>query len=71
MRTVLIVAVGLYFLPWIVANRRGHHQLDSVVVLNLFGGWTVIAWIAALIWACSAVDESLKPKALSEKVERS
>jgi hypothetical protein len=41
----------LYWLPAIVAFSRNHHNRAAIAVLNLFLGWTVAAWIAALIWA--------------------
>ncbi len=47
----LLIPVLLYFLPTIVASvRRSHHGM-LIFLLNLFAGWTVIGWIAAMIWA--------------------
>jgi len=48
-----IAALGiiLYFIPTIVAHRRGHRQKTAIFVLNLFAGWTVIAWVVAIVWA--------------------
>lgn len=43
----------LYFLPTILAIRRGH-DVAPVLLLNLLFGWTGIGWIALFIWAiCS------------------
>lgn len=56
---VLIVfglAMGLYFLPALVASNRRHHQTAAITVLNLFLGWTLLGWVAALIWASTAVQ---------------
>jgi hypothetical protein len=44
-----------YFIPALVAGYRGHHQTLAIVVLNLLLGWTVLGWIGALVWACTAV----------------
>jgi Superinfection immunity protein len=44
----------LYFLPSMTAEGRGHHQLLAILVLNLLLGWTMVGWIAALVWACTA-----------------
>ena len=41
----------LYFLPSIIALARQKRDLLSIVLLNLFLGWTAIGWIVALIWA--------------------
>lgn len=40
----------LYFLPTIVAGRRGHGVMGPLLV-NVFIGWTVIGWVALLLWA--------------------
>ena len=49
----LIIVTVLYFLPSFVAMLRGHHNKVAVWLLNLILGWTVIGWIAALIWAAT------------------
>ena len=41
----------LYFLPAIIGALRRVRGLGSVVVVNLFLGWTVIGWIVALAMA--------------------
>ena len=41
----------LYFLPSIIAVRRAHTNAMSVVVLNLFLGWTFLGWVASLVWS--------------------
>jgi hypothetical protein len=43
--------LGCYFLPTIVAWLRYHRQAVAIFVLNLLLGWTVLGWIAALVWA--------------------
>lgn len=40
----------IYFAPTIVAWGRKNHTA-SIFVLNLFLGWTVVAWIVALAMA--------------------
>ena len=49
MITLSILAL-LYFLPTILAVRRGH-DVTLILLLNLFFGWTVIGWFAMLLWA--------------------
>lgn len=51
-------ALGLYVLPALVALWRNHHQTMAIVVLNMLLGWTVIGWVAALVWAATRVDRS-------------
>ena len=53
----LVCCVG-YFLPSIVAWSRRVNARGGLYVLNLFLGWTVLGWIAALIWAASGQTEA-------------
>ena len=41
----------LYFLPSILAFARHKRDTTSIVVLNIFLGWTAIGWVIALVWA--------------------
>jgi hypothetical protein len=45
----------VYFLPTLVALVRHKRNTVSILLLNLFLGWTLIGWIIALVWA-STVD---------------
>jgi len=47
----------LYFLPSIIGHQK--RSAGAIFVLNLLLGWTVIGWVAALIWACT--DEARVP----------
>lgn len=47
----LVVVVGLYFIPTIVAFSRAHEYRWVICALNIVGGWTFILWGVALIWA--------------------
>lgn len=50
---VLLIVGAIYFLPSIVASARGHLSTGSIVVINLFLGWTVLGWVLSLAWAFS------------------
>jgi hypothetical protein len=41
----------VYVLPSIVAGSRHKRNLGAIVALNLLAGWTVVGWVAALVWA--------------------
>ena len=41
----------LYFLPTIIAFARNKRDTTSILLLNLFLGWTAIGWVIALVWA--------------------
>jgi hypothetical protein len=46
---LLLIILGIYFLPTIVAGR--HHNSGAIFVLNLLLGWTFVGWVIALVWA--------------------
>jgi Superinfection immunity protein len=52
---VLLVILGVYFLPTIVAAR--HPNSSAIFVLNLLLGWTFIGWVIALVWAFTNSDQ--------------
>lgn len=51
---ILIFCISIYFIPTIVAFKRTpeHNNFMSILVLNIFTGWTGAGWIACLVWAC-------------------
>jgi hypothetical protein len=52
------IVLLVYFVPWLVGSNRHHRQKLAISMLNLFGGWTLIGWVVALVWACTSdVDE--------------
>ena len=48
-----LLLLVVYPLPIAVAAVRKHNALLNIIVTNLWLGWTVIGWIAVLIWACN------------------
>jgi len=48
----IVLLIGLYFVPTIVAIVRKVSDRGSVVVINLFLGWTLVGWVVALAMAC-------------------
>ena len=47
----VLVALLIYFLPSLVAyNKR---NASAIFLLNLFLGWTLLGWVAALVWAAT------------------
>jgi hypothetical protein len=43
--------IALYFVPSVIAVARGHRNMNAIGVTNLVLGWTVLGWVAALIWS--------------------
>lgn len=57
----LIIFVGLiviYLLPSIIAEARGHMNKNSICVINLFFGWTIVGWVLCLAWSLSGNTRS-------------
>jgi hypothetical protein len=59
-----VLSVGLacvflftYFLPAFIAHRRKHPQRTAITLLTLFLAWTLLGWVAALVWAATAVEK--------------
>lgn len=55
---LLLILASVYFLPTLIASGRGVRNTGSVVVLNLFLGWTLVGWVVALAMAFATVDRS-------------
>lgn len=54
-----LISLFLYFLPAFLARNKPN--FTSILLLNIFAGWTFIGWIIALIWALSS--DSQRPAA--------
>ncbi|MEN5216864.1 superinfection immunity protein [Pseudomonas pudica] len=50
------VCAILYLLPAINAKSRKHPSVGAIFLLNLFLGWTILGWLAALIWSATATS---------------
>lgn len=55
-----LIMLAMYFMPTIVAESRKHRSSTSVLVINLFLGWTLIGWVVALAIACNSNVEDRK-----------
>jgi hypothetical protein len=54
----------LFFYPLlsvIAAMRTADHSV-SILLINLLFGWTVVGWIAALIWSVVEKPWELEPR---------
>lgn len=52
--SVVVFFVGIipaYFAPALIARHYKHPAQNGIALVNFFLGWTVIGWVAALIWA--------------------
>ena len=48
---LLVLGLAVYFIPTMVAIGHKKRNTDSIFVLNIFLGWTLIGWVVALVWA--------------------
>ena len=55
----VIVYGGVMFIPTYVAFYRRHEHRMAIGVINLFLGWTGIAWAATMVWALT--EEIMHP----------
>ena len=44
-------AFTLYMVPSIEADARNREDAFAITLFNVLLGWTVVGWIAALVWA--------------------
>jgi hypothetical protein len=48
---MMVLATSGYLLPAIIAKCRNHYNRGAIFVLTLLGGWTLVGWIIAMVWA--------------------
>jgi hypothetical protein len=53
-----LILLILYFVPSGVAMARRLPHWGSVLVLDLFLGWTVVGWVIALAMACRTKERA-------------
>ncbi|WP_249522996.1 superinfection immunity protein [Modestobacter marinus] len=54
---IVLVVLALYFTPTIIAFARGIADRGTVLVLNLFLGWTFVGWVVSLAMAARSRPE--------------
>ena len=52
-----IIFMIIFFIPTIIAFRRGHPNRWVIFIINFVFGATVLGWFGCLIWACHAVHD--------------
>ena len=53
MEVLIVVAlvITFYFIPTVIAWQKDHDSLITIFFVNLLFGWTILGWLAAVIWA--------------------
>jgi hypothetical protein len=55
---LFLIGILVYFIPTIVASKRKHINKASIVVINIFLGWTLVGWVVALVWVLKKPEEA-------------
>ena len=58
---ILLCILLVYFLPYVIAKQRKADGRNLIFFVNLIIGWTVIGWLACIIWACTIEKEKKAP----------
>lgn len=56
-----LILILIYFLPTVAAIIARNPAFQAIFILNLFFGWTVIAWLVALGWAVRRAQPDPRP----------
>lgn len=62
---LVLIGVVIYFLPTANAYSRKHRSAGGIFLLNLFLGWTLLGWIAAVVWSATSDVKTSDPRAPS------
>ncbi len=46
-----LLGLAFYFLPSIIGFKKNQPNKVSILLLNLFLGWSFIGWVVSLVWA--------------------
>ena len=60
---VLAFFLLIYFAPSIIGWMQAHQKRAAIFELNLCLGWTVLGWIASIVWACTPAKPPAAPEA--------
>ena len=60
----LCAGLALYFLPALIAYKRGHANKGAILIVNFLLGWTFIGWAGTLVWAFVDTDGRVADRAL-------
>jgi len=48
---LVVLIFAFYFLPTLIAFLRQHKNSPAIFLLNFALGWTVLGWVASLVWS--------------------
>jgi|ERR1700737_511708 len=66
---ILVIVLGLYFVPGILATARHAKNAAAVWVIDIFLGWTMVGWVVALAMAFGETrEEADRPRYVVQAV---
>ena len=68
---IAIISLAIYFLPAMIAS--GKRNSGVILALNIFLGWTGLAWLLLTVWACTSqtiADYELTQKAMRKLADQ-
>jgi hypothetical protein len=60
-----IVSLAIYLAPTAIAFFRGHPNAGAIAAVNVLLGWTFLGYALALVWALTAIADSVRATVLS------
>jgi hypothetical protein len=59
---VLLIIFGMFFylLPAVISEIRKTAHGGAILALNALLGWTVLGWLAALLWAITEKSDTTR-----------
>ena len=48
------ISFVVYMFPWFIAMSRQHKNSGAIFMLTFFTGWTVIGWVAGMVWSMTS-----------------
>jgi hypothetical protein len=54
--SLLAGGVVLYFIPSIIGYKRQIENTSLLLLANILIGWTMVGWLACLLWSCLATS---------------
>ena len=65
--SIMIIIVSflytiIYFLPTIIGFWKEKYNKNSILIINLLTGWSVIGWIISVILVASSKENNLNKK---------
>ena len=53
---LFVLLVEVYLFPAVIAWARRHRNRAAIILLDILLGWTLLGWVAAMVWAFTFTD---------------